>query len=178
MRFHRRRACALAAIAAVGLLAAVSGQAALAAEQAAHASGQAAHAAAQMSRAHRSLYVRLGGAPVVKAVVSDTVDGMLADPRLSPPFQGVNTRRTKRLITAFICQLAGGGCHYTGATMHDAHANLHITEAQFFGMVQILRKAMRRHHIPIRERNELLARLAPLEPDIVEVKVPPPPRAH
>ncbi|MGH8229372.1 MAG: group I truncated hemoglobin, partial [Steroidobacteraceae bacterium] len=135
-------------------------------------------AAGRTSPAHRSLYARLGGAPVVKAIVSDTVDGMLADRRLSPPFQGVNTRRTKRLIAQFICQLAGGGCHYAGVTMHEAHANLHITEAQFFGMVQILRKAMRRHHVRIRERNELLARLAPLEPDIVEVKVPPPPRAH
>lgn len=123
-----------------------------------------------------SLYARMGGTPVVTAVVSDMVDEVHTDPRLNPSFRGVNTKRLKRHLVAFICQLAGGGCHYTGDSMRDAHANLHITEAQFYGVVAILRQQMLRHHVALRERNELLAMLAPMKRDIVEVSVPAPPR--
>lgn len=125
-----------------------------------------------------SLYARMGGAPVVTAVVSDMVDQAIVDPRLSQSFQGVDSKRLTRQISALFCELMGGGCHYTGDTMRVAHANLHITEAQFDDLVAILRTQMRRHHVGLRERNELLAILAPMKRDIVEIDVPPPPRAH
>jgi hemoglobin len=120
----------------------------------------------------------MGGTSVVTAIVSDMVDEADRDPRLSPQYQGVNTKRLKSQLVAFICQLAGGGCRYTGDSMRVAHANLHITEGQFYGMVAILREQMRRHHVGLRERNELLAILAPMKRDIVEVNVPPPREAH
>lgn len=122
----------------------------------------------------RSLYARMGGAPVVTAIVSDMVDQASIDPRLSRTFRGVDDKRLKRHLAAFICRLAGGGCRYTGDSMRDAHANLGITEAQFYDMVAILRAQMRRHHVGLRERNALLALLAPTKRDIVEVTVPPP----
>lgn len=124
-----------------------------------------------------SLYSRMGGARIVTAIVSDTLDEMDADPRLNQPFRGVNTKRLKGHVATFICELAGGGCHYTGDSMREAHANLHITEAEFYGMVTILRRQMRRHHVGLRERNELLAILAPMKRDIVQVNVPAPPKA-
>lgn len=126
----------------------------------------------------RSLYARLGGAPVVTAFVSDTIDQVVADPRLNRSFEGVDTRRVKRRIVELICELAGGGCHYNGDSMRVAHANLQITSAQFDGLVAILRRQMRRHHVGLPERNELLALLAPMKRDIVEINVPPPPRPH
>lgn len=125
-----------------------------------------------------SLYARMGGAPVMTAVISDMVDTASADPRLRRSFRGVDDKRLKRELGALFCQLAGGGCRYTGDSMREAHANLHITEAQFYDMVAILRTQMRRHHVGLRERNEMLAILAPMKRDIVEVNVPPPPRAH
>lgn len=121
-----------------------------------------------------SLYARLGGTKVVAAFVSDTIDQVAADPKLNSSFRDVNVARVKRELVVYICEIAGGGCKYTGATMREAHANLHITQAQFFGLVQIMRRQMRRHHVGLPERNRLLALLAPLEPKIVEVKIPPP----
>lgn len=123
-----------------------------------------------------SLYARMGGTPVVAAFVSDTIDQVAADPRLNQSFAGVNTARVKRRIVELICQLAGGGCHYAGDSMRVAHANLHITEAQFYGLVAILQAQMRRHHVALPERNQLLAILAPMKRDVVEIKVPPPAR--
>ncbi len=124
---------------------------------------------------NRSLYDRMGGAPVVRAFVSETIDRVVADPRLNSSFEGVNLPRLKRLLVEQICELAGGGCHYTGVSMREAHANQHITDAQFDGLVQILRDSMRQHHVRLRERNELLRLLAPMKRDVVKVVVPPPP---
>jgi hemoglobin len=118
-----------------------------------------------------SLYARLGGQPVVAAFVSDTLDQVTADAKLRRSFKGSNIPRIKRLLAEQICELAGGGCIYSGDSMRDVHANHHITEAEFYGLVQILRTAMRRHHVRLRERNELLALLAPMKRDVVDVTI-------
>jgi hemoglobin len=128
---------------------------------------------ASLPAATRPLYVRLGGAPVMTAVVSETIDQVVANPRLNQSFKGSNIARIKRMIVEQICELAGGGCHYSGDSMHEVHANHNISQAQFFGLVEVLRSSMRRHHVPLRERNELLALLAPMAPDVIEVRAPP-----
>jgi hemoglobin len=118
-----------------------------------------------------SLYARMGGETVVVAVVSETIDRVTADPKLRRSFKGSNIKRIKRLIAEQICELAGGGCVYSGDSMREVHANHHITEAEFYGLVEILRTTMRRHHVALPERNELLALLAPMKRDVVDVTV-------
>lgn len=116
-----------------------------------------------------SLYMRMGGEPVVRAVVSDTLDRVVADHRLNQSFARVDVERVKRLLVQQICALAGGGCHYTGESMREVHAGHQISESEFYGLVEILRDSMRRHHVALRERNQLLALLAPMKHDIVDV---------
>jgi hemoglobin len=115
-----------------------------------------------------SLYVRMGGAPAVTAVVDDLIDDAVSDPHLKRSFADVDIPRIKRLLVEQICELAGGGCHYSGDTMHDVHAGLGITQAEFYGLVQVLRDSMTRHGIRLRERNELLRILAPMKREVVE----------
>jgi len=115
-----------------------------------------------------SLYARMGGTANVTAVVSDVIDEAASDPHLKRSFDKVNLGRLKRILVEQICELAGGGCRYSGDSMHDAHAGLGITQAEFYGLVQVLKDCMERHGIAIRERNELLAILAPMKRDIVE----------
>jgi hemoglobin len=115
-----------------------------------------------------SLYERMGGTPNVTAVVSEVIDDAARDPHLKRSFDKVNLPRLKRLLVEQICELAGGGCHYSGDSMHDVHAGLGITQAEFYGLVQVLKDSMARHGIAIRERNELLAILAPMKRDVVE----------
>ncbi len=119
-----------------------------------------------------SLYARMGGEPVVRAVVSDTLDQVVADHKLRRSFDKVDVERVKRLLVEQICELAGGGCHYSGDSMSEAHAGHQISEAEFYGLVQILRDSLRRHHVHQRERNELLVLLAPMERDVVNAPVP------
>lgn len=120
-----------------------------------------------------SLYARLGGEPVMRDVVSETIDAVVADPRLNQSFKGSDIARIKRLIVEQICDLAGGGCHYSGDSMREVHANHNIDQAQFYGLVAALRVALRRHHVNLRARNELLALLAPMAPDVINVVTPP-----
>ena len=115
-----------------------------------------------------SLYVRMGGAHNVQAVVDDMLDHLARDPRTRRSFDKVNLARLKGFVAMEICALTGGGCQYTGDSMHDAHAGLGITEAEFYGLVDVLRDSMKRHGVGLRERNELLQILAPIKRDVVE----------
>ncbi len=130
-------------------------------------SGAAASAAPQAS-----LYLRMGGAPVVQAVVSDTLDRVTADPKLKRSFAEVDVARVKRLLAEQICALADGGCHYSGVSMSEAHGGHQISESEFYGLVEILRDSLRRHHVRLRERNELLALLAPMQREVVNAPAP------
>lgn len=116
----------------------------------------------------RPLYARLGGAAVMTAVIDDLIERAAADPKLKRSFDRVDLARVKRLLVEQICSLAGGGCTYSGDSMHDVHAGLGIDQAEFYGLVEDLREAMRRHGVALRERNELLEILAPMKREIVE----------
>ncbi|MFM2289992.1 MAG: hypothetical protein RL684_3135 [Pseudomonadota bacterium] len=132
----------------------------------------AAHASPPAVTSAKSLYARIGGATVVTAVVAETIDGVVADARLNQSFKGTNVRRVKQELAEQLCELAGGGCTYGGDTMRQVHAGHHISEAEFYGLVEQLRRALRRHGVALRERNELLALLAPMKRDVVNVPVP------
>jgi hemoglobin len=119
-----------------------------------------------------SLYERMGGAPVVTAVVGETIDGVLADPLLAKSFKDANIARNKRTLAEQFCLLAGGGCRYSGDPMRAVHAGHHISEAEFYGLVEMLRAALIRHGVALSDRNQLLALLAPMKRDVVNVPVP------
>ena len=114
-----------------------------------------------------TLYSRLGGEPVVKRVVSETIDRAATDPRTRRSFQDVKLARVKEKIVEQICSLAGGGCTYTGDPMDKVHAGLKNTEAEMNLLVQFLRDALDRAGVKDAEKNELLRILAPMKRDIV-----------
>lgn len=125
-----------------------------------------------MSAAHaatpaQTLFDRMGGATAVSAVANEVIDETAAHPELKRSFDGVNLPRVKAMLVEQLCNVTGGTCTYTGDTMLDVHAGLKITEAEMNGMVEILSRVMIRHRIKLRERNELLAILAPMKRDVV-----------
>lgn len=116
-----------------------------------------------------SLYERLGGTAKVSAFVGITIERTTADPALNRTFDKVNLQHVKDMLIVQICSLTGGGCTYTGDTMRDVHAGHRITNAEFAGLVEVLRDAMREQDVPLPARNELLALLAPMKRDIVKL---------
>ncbi|HUQ28147.1 MAG TPA: group 1 truncated hemoglobin [Usitatibacter sp.] len=114
-----------------------------------------------------TLYSRLGGEPVVRRVVTETIDRAAADPRTSRSFKDVKLQRVKDMIHDQICDLAGGGCPYKGDSMEKVHKGLKNTEAEMNIVVQFLRDACDRAGVRPAEKNELLRLLAPMKRDIV-----------
>lgn len=114
-----------------------------------------------------TLWTRLGGEPVVKKVVSETMDRSSTDPRTKRSFDGVKLQNVKDKIVEQICSLTGGGCKYTGDPMDKVHKGLKNTEAEMHLVVQFLRDSLDRNGVGTREKNELLAILAPMKRDIV-----------
>ena len=92
----------------------------------------------------------------------------MADPLTGPSFADTKIERIKRLLAEQICDLAGGPCHYSGDPMKEVHAGHHISEAQFYALVEQLRDVLRERHVEMGARNELLRLLAPMKRDVVE----------
>ena len=52
--------------------------------------------------------------------------------------------------------------------MKEVHAGLHISQAEFYTMVDLLRNILARRHVDLASTNQLLRLLAPMKRDIVE----------
>lgn len=116
--------------------------------------------------ADASLYERIGGERL-SSIANDLVDRSSSDPRTSRSWRKVSLGRVKAVLNTYLCSVTGGPCAYDGDTMKDVHAGLEINEAEMYTMVQSLRDIMIRHDVPLRERNELLALLAPTKREVV-----------
>ena len=114
-----------------------------------------------------SLYVRLGGEPVVGRVVEQVIDRLVADPAANQSFAKVNLKQLKKKIIEQICNIGGGGCPPPEDDMRKVHAGLNITETEFYRMVEYLRDALDENGVRQREKNELLRLLAPMKRDVV-----------
>ena len=121
-----------------------------------------------------SLYDRLGGDAGVHAIADSLIDRVAADPKHGMSFEDVNLKRVKRLLAEQICELSGGPCKYSGSPMRETHAGLHITEADFYSMVAVLRDVLERRHVDPAATNELLKILAPMKRDVVDHSRPAP----
>jgi hemoglobin len=114
-----------------------------------------------------SLYARLGGDAAMSSLVDDYLTEVEADPEVRRSFAGVDSARLKAHVLSFLCAAAGGGCIYEGDDMKSVHAGLNITEGEMNRFVELLIESLDRHRVGVREKNELLAILAPMKRDIV-----------
>jgi hemoglobin len=71
-----------------------------------------------------SLYDDLGGAAAVTAALDKFYPKVLADPRTSPFFKGVNIEGLKKRISPFMAMALGGPSDYHGPTLRQTHARM------------------------------------------------------
>ena len=122
---------------------------------------------AGVAHAEDTLFADMGGKDVITRVANDTADNFLADPRIKATFDNTNMDRFRVLLAQQFCVVAGGDCTYTGRSMKDTHKGLHLTNADFNAVVEDLQKAMDKDGIGFATQNRFLARLAPMQHDIV-----------
>lgn len=114
-----------------------------------------------------TLYQDMGGTDGLAKIASDTTDNFLADDRIKATFDNTNMDRFRKLLGEQFCVVAGGPCAYTGRSMKDAHKALGLDNADFNAVVEDLQKAMDANNISFATQNRFLARLAPMQRDIV-----------
>jgi len=116
----------------------------------------------------KSLYERLGGKKAIVAVVDDFVANVGADTRINKFFAATDLAKLKMHLVNQICEASGGPCKYTGRTMKEAHEGMGVSTADFNALVEDLVKALDKHKVGEKEKNELLSVLGPMKTDIVE----------
>ena len=114
-----------------------------------------------------TLYQDMGGIDNLKKIAVDTADNFLADPRIKATFDNTNMDRFKKLLGEQFCSVAGAPVTYTGRSMKDVHKSLGLTNMDFNAVVEDLQKAMDSDGVSFATQNRFLARLAPMQHDIV-----------
>jgi hemoglobin len=121
-------------------------------------------------KADDSLYKAFGEQAGMSALMDEFLKDLLADARMRPFFEKTNPTQFKTGLGNQMCQLAGGPCQYKGPDMKLAHQEMDISKANFNALVEVLQKSMSTRGIPFSAQNRMLALLAPMHRDIINVK--------
>ncbi len=121
----------------------------------------------------KSLYERLGGYDAVSAVVDDFAAKLFNDPVVGARFFGMSDdsregfrQKNKNLV----CNVTGGPCKIISRSAAKTHDGLGIKASEFAIVAQHLVDTLNKFNVPEKEHNELMAIIASLRPDIVEVE--------
>ena len=114
-----------------------------------------------------ALFEAFNGEAGISRVVDDMVDRNLADPRIKDIFAASDLVRLRRTLKEQFCFILNGPCAYTGMDMKSSHADHGITNREFNALVENLQLAMNTEGVPFRVQNKLLAKLAPMQRDVV-----------
>jgi hemoglobin len=114
-----------------------------------------------------SVYQAFGAKPGLVKLMDHFVDGLLKDVRTAPFFATTNQERLKTLLVEQLCQEGGGPCKYTGRDMASSHAGMSVAKSHFNALVEVLQVSMDAQGIPFTAQNKMLARLAPMNRDII-----------
>jgi hemoglobin len=100
-------------------------------------------------------------------IIDDFVGRITTDPRISARFAGANLDRLRLELKQQVCYLTGGPCAYTGKDMKTAHAGMGLKNLDFNALAEDLQKSMDKERVAFPAQNRLLAKLAPMQHDIV-----------
>ena len=117
-----------------------------------------------------SLYVQLGGYDKLVAFREDFLGRMLKDSITAPFFAGLSQKeldRLRQMVVDQLCEVTGGPCIYVGKSMKEAHKNLGITPDVWNEAMRLFNLTMDDFHMTRDQKNQLLAIVRSVEPEIV-----------
>jgi hemoglobin len=119
-----------------------------------------------------SLYTRLGGYDAIATMVDDLLSRLRSDELLSrfwvSPRSLDTHNRERQLAIDFIASAAGGPTFYLGRDMKMSHKGMGITKADYAAFMRCLAVSLDKFNVPEPERNDVVAFITSLEPEIVE----------
>lgn len=129
-------------------------------------------ACANQSNAPDRLYTELGGEPGIARIVDGLIRNIAADARIRHHFTSLHIAGFRGRLETHFCEIAGGPCTFDGRSMRESHRLLDISDADFNALVENLIDAMDELDIDHGTQNRFLARLAPMQPNIVSSDTP------
>ncbi|MET3105288.1 hemoglobin [Oxalobacteraceae bacterium GrIS 2.11] len=126
-----------------------------------------AQSAAINSEVSEEVFQSFGGKAGISKVVDDFLLIWQADPRISQRLADADVDRLGLLLKEQINQLTGGPAMYSGKDMKTVHDGMGIRNAEFNALAEDLQLAMEKNGVSSRAQNKLLAKLAPMQHDIV-----------
>ena len=126
----------------------------------------------------KSLFERLGGKEGIGKVVDSFLKNVAANDVTKKRFAKLPKDRLEKVKNSLvdqICEAAGGECKYAGKDMKAVHKGMKITDPEWTATVSALKAALDENKVPEPEQNDLVALLAPMHDDIVEIKDKPKP---
>ena len=124
----------------------------------------------------KDLFERLGGKEGITKVVDAFINNVVHNDVIKKRFTKLPKERVEKFranMIAQICKESGGDCEYTGKSMKEAHKGMKITEPEWNATVSALKAALDENKVGENEQNDLIAAIAPMKDDIVEVKAKP-----
>ena len=118
--------------------------------------------------AEKSLYDRIGGEEVVRAIVEDIWNNHGANPIVKDRFAKSNPHYVKQMVFEIFAAATGAtDVKYSGKDMKTAHAGMNISEMEFNAVVDDVLAACASHGVQQQELNEILAILWSVRKEIV-----------
>ncbi|OUS70836.1 group 1 truncated hemoglobin [Pseudoalteromonas sp. A601] len=116
-----------------------------------------------------SLYQQLDGQKGIERLVDSFINQIGNDDTILPYFTHANVAHFRAGFITHLCSITNGPCEYKGDNMVDIHTGMHISERDFNRVVDLLINAMDEQHISHSVQNQILAKMAPLRAEIINI---------
>lgn len=121
------------------------------------------------AEATTTLYERLGKRSGIEKVVEDIWVNHTSNPIIKNRYANSDPVNVKRLVTEMCCAGFGGPETYTGKDMISSHKGMNINDAEFIAVCDDVLKALEKHNVGKREKDEVLCILYSLKPEVVHL---------
>ncbi|MEH6395682.1 MAG: group 1 truncated hemoglobin [Pseudoalteromonas sp.] len=119
--------------------------------------------------ANLTLYQQLDGKAGLERLVDSFINQIGNDEQIIHYFEHANISHFREGFINHLCVLTDGPCEYTRDSMVEIHTGMHITEADFNHVVDLLINAMNEQNIDHTVQNKILAKMAPLRSQIIKI---------
>jgi hemoglobin len=115
-----------------------------------------------------TLFEKLGGEPVLRALIARFVDRMFADLMIGYLFRAADSERVKAKEYEFAARHLGGQVSYTGRPLSEAHRAHRITGGQFMRRLQILKETLAEFQVPPEVSEHFVTHTLALQAEITD----------
>jgi hemoglobin len=121
------------------------------------------------STPNSTLYQQLDGKDGIERLTDSFINQIGNDDKVLAYFTDANVVHFRDGFINHLCALTDGPCEYKGDSMVAIHTGMNITEADFNRVVDLLINAMNEQKINHTLQNKILAKMAPLRPEIIRI---------